>query len=266
MPWSRETPWRQGRFLLPESFERLGVSKEFPECDIALVISHDCDVAHDNLMNEPNVEFVLGKKIDAINGNNEHGKNPRILHLTVGAPAVVIELHASKRVFLSKERLFGHEPDRKIDLDTRALEILRRWLMARYSRQAFPDSLNERLLPIAKILEKEGKRHLSGIIGYWIDYQPRDEELPPEQPYELWLYIVYSSDDMAYAEVAEKIANSLKDNFAALKEKSAAAGDIELRDCAASSDYEFTLRDLRDTVQYRLEYLSFRRDPPGPMA
>ena len=41
-------------------------------------------------------------------------------------------------------------------------------------------------------------------------------------------------------------------------------GPVVLRHCEAYSEQEFTLRDLREMIEYRLEYLSYRMDPEGP--
>ena len=43
-----------------------------------------------------------------------------------------------------------------------------------------------------------------------------------------------------------------------------AAPEIDLRQCRAFSDEEFTARDLRTMVEYRMEHLSFATEPPGP--
>jgi len=266
MSWSRETKWRQGKMLSPESFQALADIGE--GLDLAMAISHDCDIANDNLDLEPSVEFVLGTLVDARDGNKEFGKNPRFLHLKhqhADGP-LIVEFHATRKISIQKNILSEHEPDDRFDFEDAGLAILRDWLAVRYKRQAFPDGFNERLTPIAKFLEDQGKKYAAGIIGYWLDYQPRDVELAQNETYELWLYIVYADDDLAYEDNAKKVVEMLRTKFSDLKKKSADKGDIELRDCEAYSEREFTLGDVRDNLQYRLEYLSHRIDPPGPVA
>jgi hypothetical protein len=54
MPWSRNTSWRQGSVLAPKYFQVVGLTAT-PENTLAIVISHDCDIANDNLEAEPRV-------------------------------------------------------------------------------------------------------------------------------------------------------------------------------------------------------------------
>jgi hypothetical protein len=267
MPWGRDTKWRQGRTLSRESFRALDLEEAGDDLTIALAISHDCDIANANTETEPVVEFVLGRIVENRNGNYEHAKNLRILHLQaqVDGADTIVELLASKKIILHKDILANHEPDDGFILEGRCHSVLRDWLTARYKRQAFPDSFNARLAPISNALGKAGKIHAHGILGYWLDYQPRDIELTREDLYELSLFIVYSGDDLAYADHAVAIAEEIKNEFDELKKKSAESGDIELIECAAYSEYEFTLKDMRDNVQFRFEYLSHRLDPPGPV-
>jgi len=87
--------------------------------------------------------------------------------------------------------------------------------------------------------------------------------LLPEEPYELWLSIVYVTDEAEYATVAANIAQNLKTEFPNLLEKTKDSGMVDLRKCEAVSEIEFTLRDMRDTVEYNLEHLSYRTEPSG---
>ena len=266
MSWSRETKWRQGCILSPQSFDSLELS-DTCETTFALAITHDCDIANENQEVEPFVEFVLARLVKTRDGNNEFAKNPRLLHLQArleGEP-VTIELIASRKISIPKCVLAKHEPDERVILERQQRAILQDWLAARYKRQALPDSFNVRFKPLVEFLEKQGKKHASGVIGYWLDYEPRDIELPTEQPYELWLYIVYSIEDRAFEGTARAIATELKEKFFKLMSKTSDNGNLDLRDCEAYSEEEFTLKDLRSNLQYRLEYLSHRTDPPGPV-
>jgi len=267
MPWGRDTRWRQGRSLSRESFKAFGLEGAEDDLTIALAISHDCDIANADTNTEPSVEFVLGRTADARNGNLENAKNPRILQLQtqINGANTIVEFFASKKITIPKNELAEHEPDDGFILDGRCHSVLLDWLTSRYKRQAFPDSLNERLAPISNALEKIGKQHGHAVLGYWIDYQPREVELPKTEAYECWLFIVYSGDNLAYEEDAKAIAEEVKNSFDELKKKSAAVGDIELIECEAYSEDEFTLKDVRNNIQYRFEYLSHRLNPPGPV-
>lgn len=165
MPWSRDTAWRQGSALLPESFELF--ASHGGDFNLAIAITHDCDIANDNVEAEPVVEFVLGRTVEEADGNKLYAKNPRLLNLVAefqGAPTT-IELCAAQKIMINKEDLSSHSPDGRFLLDQRSLLILRDWLSARYRRQAFPDSFNGRLSPISRILELHGKKNAHGVLG-----------------------------------------------------------------------------------------------------
>jgi hypothetical protein len=102
-------------------------------------------------------------------------------------------------------------------------------------------------------------------LGYWFNFDPHDVELPPDQSYELWLNIIYSIDNPAIEEDAKNLAASVRKKFHELMKAAADLGTVDLRHCEAYSEQEFTLRDLRDNIEYRLGYLSHRINAPGPI-
>lgn len=255
MAWSRDTPWTQGALLSGPSLQKLHPAAS--EHQVALAISHSCDIANDPAK-EPNVEFVLGRLIEKRDGNLTRAKNPRVLHLTVtfaGEP-VVIEMSAIDKFSILKDHLNSYLPDVALNLEPGELTILQAWLAARYKRQALPGALQDRLRDIVKVLEQNGQRNTDGVLGYWLDYQPR-EELAAAEPYELWVYVVYLTDQQEFEESAKGVA-------AAISGVAQKATGIDLRQCEAYSDEEFTAKDVRTKVEYRLEHLSFGTDPAGP--
>ena len=143
MPWSRNTQWRQGSVLLQKDFHAANLN-DSSDSELAVAISHDCDIANDNLDAEPAVEFIFGRIIQQLDGNYTHGKNPRILHLNYmhrGNP-VSLELIASKRVIVDKTILEAVQPDQTYELLV-SRQILQSWLAARYRRHALPNSRSE---------------------------------------------------------------------------------------------------------------------------
>jgi hypothetical protein len=265
MPWSRNTSWRQGSVLVQKDFQTADLP-DSPDAGLAVAISHDCDIANENLDAEPAVEFIFARIIEQHNGNYTHGKNPRILHLYCtheGRPAF-LELLASKRAIVHKNALEAVQPDQTYELNVSSRRILQSWLAARYRRHALPNSLVDRLSAVFGYIEKEGKKNSSGILSFRLSYEPEDE-LSPEEPYELWLSIVYTTDEAEYGPMAEKIVSNLNAEFPRLLKKTQDYGTVDLRQCEAFSEMEFTLRDMRETVEYHLEHLSYRTEPPGPV-
>jgi hypothetical protein len=265
MPWSRNTSWRQGSILAPKDFQAAGLTTA-PENTLAIAISHDCDIANDNLEAEPAVEFIFACRIEQQNGNYAHGKNPRILHLNYrqGEDTAFFELLASQKAIVSKSLLETIEPDENYTLIS-SHQVLQSWLAARYRRHALPNSLVERLREVFKYIEKEGKKNSDGILSFRLSYDPI-HELSPEGVYELWLSIVYITDKDEYESMARKLAEGLKAEFPNLLVKTKESGKVDLQRCEAVSEMEFTFRDIRDTVEYHLEHLSYRTEPPGSLA
>jgi len=265
MPWSRNTTWRQGSVLAQKDFQAVGLT-DVPDADLAIAISHDCDIANDNLDVEPAVEFIFACILEQDNGNFTYGKNPRILHIDYkhDGQIVFFELLASKRLILHKNILENLQPDETYKLNTHSGQILQSWLAARYRRHALPNSLVDRLRAVFKHIDDKGKKNSAGILSFRLSYDPEDE-LPPEEPYELSISIVYIIDKAEYGEMAVNIASSLKKEFPNLLEKTKDSGTVDLRKCEAVSEMEFTVRDMRDTVEYHLEHLSYRTEPSGPV-
>ncbi len=266
MAWTRETPWRQGNVISPADAVALGLTKNGDEKTIAVVISHDCDLAVEDLSEEPFVEVILGRRIPQGHGNYSFAKHPRRLHLDFtheGAPAS-IELTASARINVPKSALANTVPDSRFSVPVPGLRILQSWLSSRYRRQALPDELVERLRAVWPKLEKTGKANSAGIIGFWLDFAPDDNHLSQGELYEVWLNVVYSVDDPEHEKGAIAVAEILSTAFAAEFKKDGKWNLIELRRCEAVSERNFTLRDMRETVEYKLEHLSLRADPQAP--
>jgi hypothetical protein len=267
MPWSRNTLWRQGSVLNKANFQAAGLTNP-PDFDLAVAISHDCDIASDKIVNdiyvEPVVEFVFARIIEKPDGNNTYGKNPRILHLgcIYDGKSTAVELVAVGKTIVSKDVLKAFEPDESYDLNS-SRQVLQSWLAARYRRHALPNSLVERLRDFLAYVDKQGKQHSAGILSFRVNYEPK-EELTSDEPYEFWLNIIYSIDNSDYASIAEEMASDLKQKFSD-KVLKADAGKVDLRDCKSFSESEFTVRRMRETEEYRLEYLSHRNDPPDPI-
>jgi hypothetical protein len=77
--WTRNMPWRQGHLLPPEALSLLENPRQH---EYAVVISHDCDLANENLELEPHVEVLLGGVGNPDqSGNLRWGKSPRNIQL-----------------------------------------------------------------------------------------------------------------------------------------------------------------------------------------
>lgn len=256
-----EIQWRQGDLVSSNVLQNLGVSID--ENNIAIVISHDCDISNKEL----SVECILGNFIPATkyDGNKTLAKNPRTLHLKIENSEKFIELNANEKFIISKEQLKNFDSVSQYSLNANQREILQDWLSVRFKRQAIPDALKDRLNPLWELLEKRGKTCYESILGYWIQYDPKNEELNPSETYDFSLFIIYSTNNPEYETAAKLIADEVKQKFTNLLKKTTHLGHVHLLACEAYSEEEFTLADMRRNIHYRFEYLSYKTDPHGPV-
>lgn len=271
--WTRQTPWRQGSVLPRDALLALGlVSQTDIDTACGVVISHDCDLASDNLDAEPNVELIIGRAINACSGNYSWGKAPRTLHLPVlqhGATKAV-ELCQTAKVLVHKSSLAAFVPDHAWLMDGRALGTLRSWLASRYCRAAFPDTFVNRMNAskasekLAKALEPHGQ--LISFVYVDLD-EGQNIERAHGDPYQLSVVLVHVVQDDAEeaADQADAAAEAVE------KVLRARLGDgqaIVLKGCFAISEDELPVSKARVLTQWRLEHMTHRasEEEPGPPA
>ncbi|WP_375791162.1 hypothetical protein ACE102_07370 [Bradyrhizobium sp. vgs-9] len=268
--WSRETPWRQGHVLCAKARAALELHHLDADATCVVVISHDCDLANDNLRAEPDVEVIIGRVVSATNGNYSWGKAPRTLHLPMqrnGAILAVELVTTSKRLVL-KSALAGFEPDGAFELDGKGLGVLRAWLSSRYNRAAFPDTFVRRMdktgisKRIAKKLEPHGA--LISFVYFTID-GGQTLERPDTEPYELSIVLVYPPGDDAEvtADAADELAEAVKaDCEAKLQDKK----QIIIKSCIAISEDDLPVSRARVLTHWRLEHMTLKSDGDDPSA
>lgn len=268
--WTRDTPWRQGHVLHARAAAALGLKNAVDEgATTVVVISHDCDLAVDNLDVESHVEVVVGRSVAAPNGNFTWGKAPRTLHLPMvcDGEGVTIELVSTNKFSIPKKELASYEPDPAFGLDGKQLEVLRSWLSTRYRRSAFSDAFVDRMAAtkldkkLAKALEPHGG--LISFVNFDIDAGAVVER-PAGDPYTLSIVLVYvpGDDPDASAEAAEKVVEAVE---GICEERLKAGTDIVLKRCMCISEDDMPISQARVLMQWRLEYMTHKaEDHPGP--
>jgi len=261
MAWRRDSSWKQGSILSSDLLTHI-LSDPIDENTIGIVISHDCDIANDNLEVEPYLEFILAKAVE-MDGNFTNAKGSRKLHLPLLIDGVesYFELKAIDKINCDKQSLCDCEPDSQYQLSQENKIIFQDWLASRYRRQAFPDCLDKRLGPLITLLKKRGEKFTSEILGYWFSFDPISEELPDGEPYDIWVNIVYDSK----VDNSEGSAKSISQDV----EKLFTDGKIDSKDVAlvksdTYSEEEFTLGDLYSNIHYRFDHISNKLDPNIP--
>jgi hypothetical protein len=234
-----------------------------PPDRLGVVISHDCDLALDNIALEPFVELILGSDQPRRDGNFGWAKSTRTLQLEIkkaGEPAL-IELGANQKQVFGKELLAPYDPDRSYDLDPRQLAALRDWLAARYKRTAFPDEFNRRLE--ASGAPEKLKKLLStsnDLISFvYFDLKGRErEELPAGVPYELTVVLVHFPGQEP-EEAGDKAYEIVKKVDAALSERFADAGiGIAFKGCMAISEDDIQLGKAQTLMRWRLDFITLK--------
>lgn len=269
--WGRDTPWRQGHALAIETAKEFGlVCQRDPEATIAVVISHDCDLAQ-LPTNEPNVEVIAGCIVNPSNGNFTHAKNVRRLHLPFSSPGgeIIVDLLAVEKVSLPKARLADHVPRADLQVEPPGLSILQHWLAARYRRAAFPDEFDRRLEDtgmrekLAKILKPHGI-HFPAVF-FDVDDGKEVNRQGSDEPFVLDIYLLYSVTPDPV--VAEQCAIDAKTKIEKAFTQTLNPGgkgwkEIELRSCEILSEEALTYRQSRMLKQWRQEHISLREEPP----
>lgn len=269
--WTRDTPWRQGSVLPVEAVARLQPPHPTDSANTCVVvISHDCDLANDNLDAEPAVEVILGRVVDTADGSFVGGKSPRTLHLKMrrGEEDVVVELLIQAKTAVPKMQLAEHPPDSRFALDPRELRTLQRWLASRYFRAAFASQFVDRMdaAGASKHLARALKPNGSLISAVYFDIAggaQTDRAL--NDPYELTIVLLFAPgpDPLVSAQQADALADRIRD---ALRARLDPRRDIDCKDCFAVSEDEFTVSQAKRMSEWRFEYMTHRAvaEQPAP--
>lgn len=259
------TTLRQGSVLPADIVKRLHIrSGDGDTQRIIVIASHSCDLVSPP-SDEPYVEVLLARPIHSLQSGCTHAQSISKLHIIFQKDRAdfLVEFLAVEKIRINKVDLQNVEADSSFELSSENLEILQRWLAARYFRATFPDGLIARLKPMKKKLANAAKTSPSAIIGIWIKYAPDDNDLPLTEPYEIWISIVYSTRVPDARTIANEAADGLRRAFEALYMQHEVWNQIDLVDCSIYSEAEFTVLDLLSSSQWKLDYISMRQSPLG---
>ncbi len=269
--WSRNNAWRQGHVIPQDLARKLElVGPEDVDTRLAVVITHDCDIAQ-SAGAEPDLEIIVGQVVAQLDGNCTHAKSARKLHLPFKTESgeVFVELIANAKESLPKSHFIEMAPNPDLKLTPDRRNILQHWLALRYRRAAFPDAFDQRFDrqtklkgKLSAILKPLGE-HITAVF-FDIDDGEEVARQRPEDTYKLDIYLLYNTgDDPAKAEAA--VDATRKKIVAACREKLFAEGKgwqyIELRECTPISDETLTYRQSRLFKRWNVDYMSLREDP-----
>jgi hypothetical protein len=270
--WDCDTPWRQGHVLSHKDAVALNlINPDSTEKKFVVIISHDCDLARD-LANEQSVEVIVASQLEyeKQDGSYTYAKNVRKLHLEYQYQETVVfaELQATGKTFVPKEQLAEFQPNADIRLDANGLDILQRWLAARYRRAAFPNEFVDRLqtADLHNIIAKKLKPHGNFIRSIYFDVDEGNdfERQGPEDVYSLDIIVLYATntDPDQALNAAVQVCNEIGTAFKSkLYDPTKVWIDIELRDCIPISDEALSVKQSDHMKEWRLEYMSLRQKP-----
>lgn len=275
----RQFFWRQGDILTCEAAVTLGFcTLEDADSTFAVVISHDCDLTAE-IEKEPLAELIVGRRIDKLGGDS-YGKTARRLHIEFQATdgQMVLELMATGKQPIDKQKLFQFSPRNDIELNGRGIGILQRWLAARYHRAAFPEAFENRLrnamipgkrsfLKKIEIILSEGGEYIRGLL-FDLDEGKDIERQLPNDVYQLGINVLYDStkDEQTASAVAVAAAYALDEIFKnAFYLEQGGWQNICLLYCDPISDNAITVAQREMLKQWRLEHMSLQEDMPQPM-
>jgi len=254
----RKRGWRQGSIFPKEAHEAISRVRGTPagEGTCYIVLSQSCDVVHGDLKAEPTVEVLAARRLAGSkkDGNYTFGKNARCLHFDVDEATVGIahEVLARERFHVPRSLLSEFAPDGNRALSPESVSLLVRWVVARFSRTAFPDAFNDRL----SAHEKKLKKALASLDEVESLYLALDtwDELPPDQPYRIALVGVLRAEDAESAEARQRAEHALGELVACINRCAGlVVDDHELR-----ADSEMTLRDARYHARWYLDAISLK--------
>ena len=171
-----------------------------------------------------------------------------------------------ERCHVPRACLLGHMP-RDLTLNEYDIRTIIRWTANRYLRSAFPDAFNERLTADKRSMrriETALKRDGSVITGIFLRVDP-PEEIALGERYQVIMRMTAREDVFEQPEIAARaleLTESIRQEFDSIN-------GIEIVDYELVSEANFTLADLRVTLRWDYDYLSYREGaldgttPPG---
>lgn len=276
--WRRDTPWRQGMFLSGEAAAAFEIAQD----GAIVVISHDCDLAQPP-ESEPEVEVLIGKFIEKLDGNYSHGKNTRTLHLecTAGSEPCFVAVTASNKRSLPKARtgtpsLAAFVPRDEIRMSPRERRTLQLWLASRYHRSAFPDEFDRRLGDETGVKErlakafKESGTYISAMF-FDIDEGLEISRTSAADTYSLYITLMYNTaiDPGEAFDAAQKTADRIEEVFSSRCKVSVDGVEswkwIELCGIDVIADDAITVAQSQALSKWHGDHISLRADPEQPI-
>lgn len=247
--------WRQFCILRSCDHESLCEHAHFTpdEQNLLLIISQTCDLVN-STDKEPFIEVACLRPLDrAPSLENSHGKNSRCfeLTLTINGSSNHYYLLAHERFFVRHGLLLALKPFAIVNADDVKDELIK-WIIARYSRTAFPDSFDLRWKARKKQIEKVIKK-LKLVQDIYVRILPF-EELDDTADYNLDILLLMDPahyENPAIYDEYSGFREELEDQFAQCAGITVDSVDLE-------SSAGITVHQLQEYNRWDYSYLSYR--------
>lgn len=259
------TTWRQGDLVAPEHAIALGIVATNEQATYWFVVaSHSCDIASEETL-EPEVELLRAKVVHERQANVRNGHSIRKLHLPAHGVADIqwLELGIGLRESVKKADLLARNPWSERSIPASELGVFRRWLAQRYSRSAFPNAFIDWLQKsgVEERFDRLGKRYSDSLVGIYFDLNDDSERTDADDPYQLGIYLVYTTSDTTCAVSAQEAATELSTIFQERCHQPNRWRWVELVYCEAIADHAFSLRAAFEFRRWRFEHRSISGEP-----
>lgn len=257
--------WALGRVFTAGSaptLVNLIPDKHKDDDSIYVAVTHDCSIINPCLSSEPYVEYLSARPIASENGHFVNARNIRRLHFQIevnGSPTWY-EASMSFRGFIDRQSIETCAPDEDYTLTNQSCLVLKRWLSNRYVSQTFPDRFNDLTshlvanskAPLIKAFNTEIGKACHSIF---ISLTPDDQDLPPEESYELTVLLLFRED------IAIDIGRPALAEFGdRIKETLSSTRGLEPINVFALTDADATYAQIVKMTRWQLDYVSLKDD------
>jgi hypothetical protein len=233
--------------------------------DLLVLISQDCDIVCYSYELEPYVELLTVRRLqpEEKDGGRFHGKNPRRLQFTLLGPEgnQLYEVNIHEKSRIDRKLLETLRPRDDVNLDPDLIRLLARWTAKRYTRSAFPDTFNERCRPAAPKIAKRFKARGELLTAVFLRLDTL-EELPDETDYRVIMSATALPEDLEDLGTEEEALRLLREVEEALND----CPGIRVVEAELVSEDDFTLTDVRETLRWDYDFLSYREGEPQQIA
>lgn len=237
---------------------------------LVIVASHDCDIDA-TAEKDPLVEFIPLNKVKKLDSAKTHTKSARSLQFEAKSPeddrTEFFEAEAPSKFAIKKSLLWGQTFLRPYSIGPEQLLELVDWLSARYRRAALPNEFEDRYRPVRDEFWRligNFDHELLGVLFLFDDGQEK-RDCNKDEPYVLSILLIHSGIEpiSSFEPLIDRIKDLFDSQYGAVSHLEHAG--IEIRHCTAVSEYALPLAAYRRAIHHRMDWLSYKSDPPGPV-